>query len=274
MTTCPSPGEMVDDAINRLATQYRESEKLKHLIRTYVAQVEEAAILACALPSFFDIETAVGDQLTIIGKRMGWPRCHCVCDTQPVFGFECAGVVSEVPLAGFCDDNVTWADCGIGGFAEICIVDDAMYRATLLARRYQMQALYDLASLTAAVRHLYGPQALILDAGVGRVVIAPGRPLTNGRNCRAAGRAPRAPDRARHPRALPLRRGRGLRFRRRLGRLLRALRARWPRARDRDRRGAGHGRRNTHHHRPPDAGRSVDVRTQPPPLRLLRGIIK
>jgi hypothetical protein len=179
MTTCPSPGEMVDDAINRLATQYRESEKLKHLIRTYVAQVEEAAILACALPSFFDIETAVGDQLTIIGKRMGWPRCHCVCDTQPVFGFECAGVVSEVPLAGFCDDNVTWADCGIGGFAEICIVDDAMYRATLLARRYQMQALYDLASLTAAVRHLYGAQSLILDAGVGRVVIAPGRPLTN-----------------------------------------------------------------------------------------------
>jgi hypothetical protein len=179
MTTCPSPGGMVDDAINRLATQYRESPRLIHLIRTYVAQVEEAAILACALPSFFDIETAVGDQLTIIGKRMGWPRCHCVCDTQPVFGFECAGVVSEVPLAGFCDDNVTWADCGIGGFAEICIADDAMYRRTLLARRYQMQALYDLASLTAAVRHLYGPQALILDAGVGRVVVAPGRPLTN-----------------------------------------------------------------------------------------------
>ncbi len=179
MTTCPTPGQLVDDAINRLATQYRESPRLIHLIRTYVSQVEEAAILACGLPSFFDIETAVGDQLTIVGKRMGWPRCHCVCDTQPVFGFDCDGFSAGVPIAGFCDDNVTWADCGIGGFAEICIADDEMYRATLFARRYQMQALYDLESLTAAVRHIYGPQALVLDAGVGRVVIAPGRPITS-----------------------------------------------------------------------------------------------
>jgi hypothetical protein len=179
MTTCPTPGEMVDDAINRLATQYRESPRLIHLIRTYVAQVEEAAILACALPSFFDIETAVGDQLTIIGKRMGWPRCHCVCDTQPVFGFVCDGFPSTVPIASLCDENATFADCGIGGFAEICIADDAMYRRTLLARRYQMQALYDLGSLTAAIRHLYGDQAIIHGSGNGRVVIAPGRPLTN-----------------------------------------------------------------------------------------------
>jgi hypothetical protein len=179
MTTCPTPGQLVDDAINRLATQYRESPRLIHLIRTYVAQVEEAAILACGLPSFFDIETAVGDQLTIIGKRMGWPRCHCVCDTQPVFGFECAGFPSTVPIASLCDENATFADCGISGFAEICLADDEMYRATLLARRYQMQALYDLGSLTAAVRHLYGDQAIIHGSGNGRIVIAPGRPLTN-----------------------------------------------------------------------------------------------
>lgn len=178
MTVCPEPGQIVEAAVDRLATQYRESPKLIHLIRTYVGQIEEAALAACAVPDFFDIETAVGDQLTMLGRRMGWPRCHCVCETQPAFGFGCDGYAGEVPVVGFCDENVTWIDCGVSGFAEICLVDDEMYRRTLLARRYQMQALYDFESLTAAIRHIYGPTAVILDSGVGRVVIAPGRDLT------------------------------------------------------------------------------------------------
>lgn len=176
--TCPEKDTLVEERIDRVATQYRESGLLLFVMRTYLGQVAEALRATCAIPSFFDIETAVGDQLTLLGKRLGFPRRHCICATQPVVGFACEGVPSEYVLAGACEPNATFVDCGVGGFAEIEIADDEVYRGLLLARRYQALGLYDLASLTAAIRHLWGATAIVLDAGAGRVVVAPGRDLT------------------------------------------------------------------------------------------------
>ena len=169
---------MVEREIDRDLTQYRESPKLLHLIRTYLGQAEKIILSICNLPSFFDIDTAIGDQLTLLGKRLGWPRCHCVCNVQPVFGFACDGVPTKDVITGFCDDNNTWVDCGPFGTSDICINDDEVYRGFLKARRYQMLALFDLESLSTAIQHLFGATATVLDAGVGRVVIAPGRELS------------------------------------------------------------------------------------------------
>ena len=179
MTTCPEDFALVEPRIDRALTQYRESPKLLHLIRTYLRQAEQAYQSVCDLPEYFDIETATGDQLTLLGKLLGWPRCHCVCDVQPVFGFECDGVTEEYPIAGFCDDSVTWVDCGQFGIGDICINDDELYRKFLKVRRYQMMALFDIESLSEAVQTFWGEQATVLDYGHGRVVVAPGRDLTD-----------------------------------------------------------------------------------------------
>ena len=178
--SCPDDFEMVEPRIDRVLTQYRESPKLLHMMRVYLRAAEEAAQAACAIPSFFDLDIATGDQLTILGKRLGFPRCHCVCNIQPVFGFVCEGFPSDYTLVGFCEENGQWADCGPFGTSDVCITDDEVYRGFLKARRYQMLALYDVASLTAAVRHLFGDQAMVLTAAVGIVVIAPGRELSPG----------------------------------------------------------------------------------------------
>lgn len=177
---CPQPGDLTEAAVGRILTQYRESPNLLDLVRAVLRQAEEAVIATCAVPSFFDIESAVGDQLTLLGKRMGFPRCHCICDVQPVFGFECDGFPNNYQIVGFCDQNGNWADCGPFGTSEVCIRDDETYRRFLFARRYQMRALFDMRSLTLAARHLFGSQAIVISSGLGRVVIAPGRPLTAG----------------------------------------------------------------------------------------------
>ena len=169
---------LTESEVDRVLTQYRESPKLLHVIRTYLQKVEDIVFSIQDMPSYFEIETAVGDQLTLIGKRLGWPRCHCVCVVQPVFGFACEGFQSEFPLVGFCEPG-TWVDCGEFGYGDICISDDEMYRRFLLVRRYQILAFYDLQSLTDAIQTMYGPTATVLDAGNGRVVIAPGRDLTD-----------------------------------------------------------------------------------------------
>lgn len=175
---CPEPEGMVEERIDRVLTQYRESPKLIHILRTYLRQVEDVALASCSLPEHFDLDHAVGEQLDFLGRRLGWPRCHCVCDARPVFGFSCAGVSSDFPLVGFCDDS-TWLDCGEFGTADICLNDDDVYRSFLKARRYQMLGLFDLDSLTAALRDLWGPTASVLEAGGLRVVLSPGRELSD-----------------------------------------------------------------------------------------------
>lgn len=174
---CPVTGEMVEDAVDRILTQYRESPNLLGLTRTLLGRAEEAAMVVCGIPEFFDLDSAVGDQLTLLGKRLGWPRCHCVCDIQPAFGFDCGGF-NYIPIAGFCDDSSTWLDCNVVGVGEICLADDETYRGYLKARRYQAMGLYDVASLQAAAGHVWGEAASVVETGVGYVVLAPGRLLT------------------------------------------------------------------------------------------------
>lgn len=177
MMTCIDREQFVEEAASRVLTQYRESPKLLHVIRTYIRQIVDAYEGNCDLPSFFELRTAVGDQLTVLGRRMGFPRCHCVCDVQPVFGFACGSGTAGRQIVGFCEGG-SWLACADDGVSEICITDDEVYRGLLVARSYQMQARYSIADLTAALQAIYGPTARVLDAGHGRVVLAPFRELT------------------------------------------------------------------------------------------------
>ena len=176
--SCYADYELVDEELTKILTQYRESPKLLFLIRSYLRKFEEGVQCIEDVPLYFDIDTAVGDQLTILGKQLGWPRCHCVCEGTPVFGFECEGVIEDYPLAGFCDANSTWAGCDEMGNATICIGDDELYRKFLKVRRYQTLAKFDRKSLRNCLVEFFGGDVAILDAKNGRILIAPGRELT------------------------------------------------------------------------------------------------
>lgn len=180
---CPDPDTLVEQQIDKVLTQYRESPKLLNLLRSQLRQVTEVITSVCELPTFFDIDTAVGDQLTLIGKRLGWSRCHCVCEVQPIFGFDCAATPDVIqPTIGFCVDGASWADCGPFETSEVCITDDELYRKFLKVRRYQILKLYDIESLHLAIRIFWGEQAFVVSAKNRKVVIGPGRPLTNVEN--------------------------------------------------------------------------------------------
>lgn len=168
--------ELVDQHIDLIATQYRESPNLLGFLRVILEQLEEIRQIIAAMPDYFDLDTAVGDQLTIIGKQLGWPRCHCVCDITPVFGFACGSNPLGIEIVGFCE-NGTWINCHSVGSGEWCFHADDVYRRYLKARRYQMLGLYDLSSLEAAAVHIWGASARVVEAGGGQVVLTPGRLL-------------------------------------------------------------------------------------------------
>lgn len=172
---CPTDFGSVDERLGKVLTQYRESPKLIHMIRTYLRQVEIVEQSICDLPESFDLETAVGDQLTIIGKRLGFPRTHCVCDVQPVFGFSCK--VDGLPVDGFGSD-VTWQACADVGVSFITIESDDLYRKFLFVRRYQVTRKFRRADLQRSLETFWGEQASILSARHGCVTVTPGRVLT------------------------------------------------------------------------------------------------
>lgn len=171
--------DFTGDELGKVATQYREAERFIGLIKSHLDEVQDAARVVCDIATRFDILTAVGEQLTFVGKRMGWPRRHCVCITLPVLGFVNPSPLPgiQIPIAGNCE-GASWLACGATGQGDVSLDDDATYRRFLLARRYQMMALYDIASLQAAGQAMWGSAATVHDGPKGSAVVAPGRVLT------------------------------------------------------------------------------------------------
>lgn len=175
-------GSLVEPRIDEVLTQYRESPKLLGVLRAYLGKLEGIASTLASMFDYFDLDTAVGDQLTIIGRILGFPRCHCVCEIGPVIGYLTGhdGTYSgPYDLAGYCEPASSFVNCTPLGNSMLCVSDDEAYRAILKARRYQMLGLYDIESLGEAIQTIWGPTAQITDSTVGEVVVTPGRALTD-----------------------------------------------------------------------------------------------
>ncbi|WP_081630996.1 DUF2612 domain-containing protein [Aureimonas ureilytica] len=175
---CIDPQTLIQSKIDRRLTQYRESPRLEGVMRAYLKEAAEAQNLACRMIEFFDLDKAVGDQLTILGGLIGWPRCHCAGQLRPIFGFECIDECGPptVPVAGFCEAE--W-DCGGPEYVEFCFTDDELYRGFLKARVIANRGDYSRHGLTLAARAVFGPDAVIYIEGQGRVSVATGRLLTS-----------------------------------------------------------------------------------------------
>lgn len=175
---CPSKAELIEERIDRILTQYRESPNLIGILRHDLGQIADAALAACEIPSRFDILDATGDQLTIIGKQLGWPREHCICVPVPVFGIPCAVPSVNRVIVGLCEGGVL-AGCSDGGDGTLRLDDDEVYRGYLLARRFQARQLWDIDSLQFAAQHIWGETATVINLGQCRVCVQPGRTLTD-----------------------------------------------------------------------------------------------
>ena len=183
MTGCPETGALVETALDRIATQYRESPRLLGLIRALLAAAEAPALALCPLPDFFDLDTATGDPLTLIGKWMGWPREHCRGIRNAVFGFSmgCPACVVDRGdiVAGFCDG--IWNGCPDAEFSAYAFTDDDLYRRFLKARRAQIRGDYSRPVLLDAARALFDDDGLIiLRERPGAITLLLGRAFTVG----------------------------------------------------------------------------------------------
>ena len=167
---------LVEPRIDKVLTQYRESEKLLSMYRVYLRQIEIVAQVLENIAQVFNIERAVGDQLTLLGRRMGWPREQTLCAREPVFGFT-GGKTTTTPIAGFCQPFSTWSHCGTTRARNYTMTDNYTYRKFLKVRRYQMLFLYSLKYVRLAVKELWGDSADVIRIKENEIIVATGRLL-------------------------------------------------------------------------------------------------
>ena len=166
---------LVEERINKVLTQYRESPRLLGMYRAYLRQIEIVGQVLENIAQVFSLDRAVGDQLELIGRRMGWPRKHTLCARESVFGF--GGGTESIPIVGLCEPLSTWNSCAQVRSKEYTINDNYTYRKFLKVRRYQALFLYALKFLRQSVKILWGDNADIISLKENEVIVATGRRL-------------------------------------------------------------------------------------------------
>lgn len=164
--------------LERRIGQYVESDNLAAVLGTYLREMEPVRAALAELARVLDLDTAQGEALSLIGRRMGFPRTHCVSQSRPVFGFPRPnGPLPGEPEIGDLGDPATvWAGSEAVGVGSITINDDAAYRRFLKARAVQLRSDYTVAALLRACVALFGPGVEILgDTDRTVVVVLPAR---------------------------------------------------------------------------------------------------
>lgn len=167
--------EMVEERIDRVWTQYRESPNLLGVTRAALNELADVAERGDAISTAFDIDTSSAEQLTIIGGWLGWPRTHCQGSKAKVFGFSCPDDDCSVgyPVLGFCE-GARFA-CKDARSEEFTFEDDALYRQFLKARVVSINAARSLQftrqDLIDAAGVLFGSEVVIVREGRGKLIL-------------------------------------------------------------------------------------------------------
>lgn len=156
--------QIVEERIDRVLTQYRESPNLLFLLRTYLDAAAEVGERQHAIAEAFNIETSTGDQLTMIGKWLGWPRIHCNGRRIKAFGYGCGNCRTSYPVGGYCE-GVRYVDPK-ALYEEHTFSDDEVYRRWLVARGSQItierSSSWNFEALEQAATALFDHQVLIV----------------------------------------------------------------------------------------------------------------
>jgi hypothetical protein len=125
-------------AMGRLATQYRNSEKLKGMISLYISELTEAPVAIFEALALLNLDHATGWALDVLGAVLGLPRPFIDGEAFEYFGFD-----GDPTAIGFGDVN----DPAAGGrFASVFSslvgqvpLEDEDYRPLLRAKSVKNQ---------------------------------------------------------------------------------------------------------------------------------------
>lgn len=134
--SCSTSSNLIEAFLSRLSHVYQNGTNIRAFITAFLQQHEILEQNICQLLDNFNIDTAVGNQLDIVGLYVGLPRNICNVYRQLFFGFikpndDCCTDFN----VGLCDGEFY---CGNTSqrFRDYTFVDDAEYRKYIKAIIY------------------------------------------------------------------------------------------------------------------------------------------
>ncbi len=170
----------------KLAIQYKDSSRLKQLIEAIGFLVIENKLQYRNWFRLFNLDFASGDQLTLIGNLIGFPREHCnACMTwlssNEVFGinnnvFKINGSVlllnSNIPESTdfiLCDGRY-WA----GEIKDFIFENDEIYKNFIKAKLIYNFTKATINDALNAAKFIFGDKAFLYSEGYGQLIISIG----------------------------------------------------------------------------------------------------
>lgn len=177
---CYTPGQITQNALGKLAHQYKNSPNLQAFFGVYLSELEAVQAALCDSVLSYSCDQAAPPPLLLdrIGALVGVPRTYCNLVRAGVFGFndgspDCCNNADNV--FGFCDG--AWAGCS--EFVNHSLPDDIYQRlicAKIIANKSTAFTIYD---TIRTARALFGVDACVFVCeGSNEIVIDAGRALT------------------------------------------------------------------------------------------------
>lgn len=168
--------DFTSQMLTRLVTQYQPSPGFIKLLQVYLMELQEIEQVIQDMWVLLNVDTAVGDQLRIIGDIVGQQQVYIDENLQPYFGFTdvcgyvgfydiAGGVWRDQPtLFGFADvcgyigfydiEGGVWAVNPDGGGGLIPLTDD-QYRALIRAKIFKNQSGFTLPDMELLAQYAF-----------------------------------------------------------------------------------------------------------------------
>lgn len=179
---CFTPGQITQNALDKLAHQYKNSPNLKSFFGVYLNELEAVQAALCNSFLSYSCDQAAPPplQLDRIGALVGVARTYCNLVRAGVFGFndgspDCCNNADNV--FGFCEGE--WAGCN--EFTNYSLPDDIYQRLICAKIIANKSTAYTINDVIAVAKALFGNDACVFVCeGSSELVISTGRALTQG----------------------------------------------------------------------------------------------
>jgi hypothetical protein len=152
------------DYTTLITSEHNTKPKFMALLDAVVNGIGATADVLLGMPAAFDLDTAVGNQLDIVGQWIGQSRSVSGVLTVGFFGF--ADDIVASPFGELTNPAIGGRFYELGAsFSTTSVLQDPEYRLVLRARIVRNQSDGTTADLQSALNFLFGTQAVITDTG-------------------------------------------------------------------------------------------------------------
>ncbi|WP_277561364.1 DUF2612 domain-containing protein [Acinetobacter beijerinckii] len=155
----------IDNYLKLITSQHRNKPKYQAMIEETIQPIIDIKNSIQSLPTYFDLETATGDQLATIAKWVGAPTTIDNAIPLPLFGFE--GQPEALPFGELADPEIGgyWRESGQSGYTTGTI-ETELLRNVIKAQIYKNSCICSLYDAIVILDLITDDQYTVFDSGL------------------------------------------------------------------------------------------------------------